>query len=153
MEALEILNRSLTDVHHLVRKIRYELANENGLNSSEFELLALLHSNSKPKSIKDVSCNMLLCSQAITKIAKSLMAKGLLTTQKSPADKRVTYLLLTSRGEMIADREQMLREFLLLSLIRNENTDTVDAACQLMERLGWTLQSLAKPQTVQFAYA
>jgi DNA-binding MarR family transcriptional regulator len=144
MNNIEILNRSFTDIYQLIRKIRFELAAETNMNCSEFELLAYLYTNNHPCSIKEVSRNLLLCSQAITKIAKSLIRKGLVTTEKNEDDKRVTYLLLTDKGKLLASREHQLREHLIRIIIRTHSSAEVDATVLMMDKLNQTLKSFKR---------
>lgn len=144
MNNVEILNRSFTDIYQLIRKIRFELAAENNLNCSEFELLAYLYTNSNPRSIKEVSRNLLLCSQAITKIAKSLIREGLVNTEKNDDDKRVTYLMLTDKGKLLASREHQLREHLIRTIIRTHSGAEVDATVLMMDKLNQTLKSFTR---------
>lgn len=119
MDSAKAISRDLFKIITDVKRVRHRIARDTGLNLSEFELLCILFNSREPLSIKEASSELLLCSQAVTKIAKSLNAKGLLVYEKSDADRRVTQLKLTREGRQIAEREAAARQRFVDEALQN----------------------------------
>ncbi|MFW5659597.1 MAG: MarR family winged helix-turn-helix transcriptional regulator [Bacteroidota bacterium] len=86
------------------------MANAHQLNSSELELLLILAHTEEDLSIKHISQRMMLCSQAITKISRSLHNSELVKFEKSSEDRRVTFVKLTPQGLDVVAEERRARE-------------------------------------------
>jgi DNA-binding MarR family transcriptional regulator len=123
------INRSLDQLQLSLRSIRYTVARETNLSNSEFDLIAALHSAGRPLNIKELSKELLLCSQAITKLYKRLLNLELISIERTPSDRRQTLLRLTESGARIAEREQQIRlAFLRHSLTHVSDADMASAA-------------------------
>lgn len=124
--------QSIANIQRDFRVVKHRLAREAGLNTSEYELLLTLHALESSLSIKELSNHLLLCSQAITKIAKNLETKDLVTSAKSTHDRRVTYIQLTDKGLSLAEREQSFRESAIAEIIEDLNRSEAEAFMQAL---------------------
>jgi DNA-binding MarR family transcriptional regulator len=113
MAALQNMTQALKTLSDALRFAKHTIAYRNGLNTSELEVLVSLYNSPEPLSIKNLSSDLMLCSQAITKIAKNLNALGLLESRKSTIDRRITWIELTAKGAAIAKEERDFRESLI----------------------------------------
>lgn len=100
-----------------MRLAKHNIARRSGLNTSELEVLVSLYHASDPLSIKHLSNDLMLCSQAITKICKNLQALGLIESRKSSIDRRITWVELSARGAVIAKEEKEYREGFLKQVL------------------------------------
>ncbi|MBX3102898.1 MAG: winged helix DNA-binding protein [Bacteroidetes bacterium] len=105
MKELETLSKACFDINYKIRQIKYVISRDAGLSTSEYEVLSYLRQVNDRRAIKDVSQYLLLCSQAVTKIAKRLLQLEYISMEKSAADRRVTFLTLTSKGQALAEEE------------------------------------------------
>ena len=108
-----VIPRTSDALFHLFqhfKQIRYAVSEEEGLNSSELELLLILAHAKDNCSIKFISEQMHLCSQAITKISRALEKRELVYFEKSTQDRRVTFVKLSDSGQVVVQRERLARE-------------------------------------------
>jgi len=89
----------------------------HGITRSEFSVLSALARAGRPLRASEVVSTTMLSGASITKIAETLVRRGLLVRQKSERDGRVVLLALTDRGNAVvademprrlADDEQMI---------------------------------------------
>lgn len=118
MNELMEISHACFDLNYRIRKIKYLIARSEGLNSSEYEVLSYLFHSGEKRSIKEVSKFLLLCSQAVTKITKKLVQEQYIELEKSSTDRRVTYLVLTTKGEALARTEESQKLALFAELER-----------------------------------
>lgn len=104
----------MTLAHHL-RHLRHRMARQAGLNYTEYELLANLHHQQRPMSVKEMSQSLFLCSQAVTKITKSLIKRGFVLTHKSETDKRITYITPTAAATTLTEEEASIQQMWIAS--------------------------------------
>ena len=119
-QSLAFIPRTSDALFHLFqhfKQIRHDVANAHQLNSSELELLLILAHSEEDLSIKHISQRMMLCSQAITKISRSLSKSELVKFEKSTEDRRVTYVKLTQNGLAVVSEERQARELALREAI------------------------------------
>jgi DNA-binding MarR family transcriptional regulator len=150
MEKITQLDQSLQTLHRYARQIRHDFANRTGLNYTEFELLAVLNEYDRPMSVKEVSKELFLCSQAVTKISKFLLSVNLIVVEKSKEDKRVTFLSLTDSGRSIAAREQNARESVLqkcLVAIPSQHIDNMNQVMMIVRQsASHVVENVVAPQ-------
>lgn len=125
MESVQNIMRSVIAVNRFIRYAKIELAKFLGLNPTEYELLYTLFAHQKSMSVKELSKEMFLCSQAITKITKNLVRLGYLEAQKSFSDKRVTSINLTKLGTTAMQRGEAVREQMIQTAIQSIETDDI----------------------------
>ncbi len=112
-QSLAFIPRTSDALFHLFqhfKQIRHDVANAHKLNTSELELLLILDHTEEDLSIKHISQRMMLCSQAITKISRSLNKSELVKFEKSSEDRRVTFVKLTQAGLNVVAEERHARE-------------------------------------------
>jgi len=68
LDRVHALATSLKAFNDSLRLAKYNIAKQNGLNTSEFEVLVSLNNSLEPLSIKQLSAELLLCSQAISRL-------------------------------------------------------------------------------------
>jgi|NOAtaT_6_FD_contig_21_4946238_length_581_multi_4_in_0_out_0_1 DNA-binding MarR family transcriptional regulator len=110
MKELKTLSKACFDINYKIRQIKHVISRDAGLSTSEYEVISYLHQVDERRAIKDVSQYLLLCSQAVTKIAKRLLQLEYIAMEKSTEDRRVTYLTLTSKGQSLAEDEASQKE-------------------------------------------
>jgi DNA-binding MarR family transcriptional regulator len=152
MEANKSIARALYGIGEAVKKLRYELAKQEDLNTSEYDLLVHIYQSEDEMSIKHSSYRLLLCSQAITKISRTLESRGFITLDKSEHDRRVTYLRLTPEGKRVAKYEEEMREQLIKLAAINLPTQDMELGASLLAALSFgveaTLKANLQPQLV-----
>lgn len=124
---------ALVAVCHQMRALRHRMAAQAGLNVSEYDLLAALHHAQRPMSVKELSQSLFLCSQAITKITKSLCRHGYLLTYKSATDRRITYVSPTELAHKLTIQEAALQQQWLASNLHEHLS--ADAAQHFLQGL------------------
>lgn len=95
-------------VHAKANKLA--MAKEYGLNNSEFEFIITVYYAEGALTVKDLSERLMLCSQAVTKIAKNLQQMGYIQTRKMQHDRRMTWIQLTERGSAVGQRDEASNE-------------------------------------------
>lgn len=81
----------------------------HGVSRSEFSVLSALARTGRPLRASEVVSTTMLSGASITKIADSLLRRGLLVRQKSERDGRVVLLALTQAGRAVVDDEMPKR--------------------------------------------
>lgn len=127
------ISRSIVAITNALKVIRHTVAEQTKLNTSEFELLQHIYYATEPQSVKALSNKMLLCSQAITKIARTLDTEGCLVHKKSTGDRRVTFLYLTDRGKALVEQEERLRDFVIQACTQQLQPDQLQAAAEVLQ--------------------
>lgn len=79
------------------------------ITRSEFSVLSALARADRPLRASEVVSTTLLSGASITKIADSLVGRGLVVRQKSERDGRVVLLALTEAGRAVVDDEMPRR--------------------------------------------
>lgn len=146
-EKITQLDSNLQAIHQHMRWIRHQFANRTGLNYTEFELLAVLNEQGRPMSVKEVSRELFLCSQAVTKISKFLLSANLIVVEKSKEDKRVTFLQLTEPGRSLAESERQTRTSVLSKSLTSIPVHQLDVVNQVMRIVGQTTGHLVEHVT------
>ncbi len=131
--------------------VRNELATKANLNVTEIEFLATVFLAGKQLSVKEVSSQLHLCSQAVTKISKNLRSLGLIATHKSLVDKRSTLISLTESGQKLAQLEKNKREVLLLRCLQTCSIDDIDKFCKVLSVVHGSLHDLMRTDTENVA--
>ncbi|WNG85309.1 MarR family transcriptional regulator [Mycobacterium sp. ITM-2016-00317] len=82
---------------------------QHGITRSEFSVLSALARADRPLRASEVVSTTMLSGASITKIADSLVRRGLLVRHKSDRDGRVVLLALTDAGQAVVDDEMPRR--------------------------------------------
>ena len=86
----------------VARAVEAEIA-QHGLTTTEFGILEALH-HKGPLLLGEIQRKVLVTSGGITYLVDRLVAKGLVTREPSPDDRRARYAVLTADGQqLIAD--------------------------------------------------
>jgi MarR family 2-MHQ and catechol resistance regulon transcriptional repressor len=135
MDKTTEITNALYSINRDFRIVKYNMAREAGLNTSEYEfLISLLHSE-KTLSIKELSNELLLCSQAITKISKHLEKLGLIESEKSTKDRRITYINLSKEGKDLANREARYRNKLISQFTEDLSDKELETVSKAMNSI------------------
>jgi DNA-binding MarR family transcriptional regulator len=81
---------------HRVRTAADSALRECGLSFPGYKLLRALENSDRP--MREISAELHIAARTVTDIADGLEARGLVSRQASPADRRVTLLHLTGPG-------------------------------------------------------
>lgn len=124
MESVQNIVRSIAAINRFIRYAKIELAKFLGLNPTEYELLYTLFVHQRSMSVKELSAEMFLSSQAITKITKNLILLNYLESNKSSTDKRVTFITLSKLGFISMQKGEIVRDQMIKTVIQSiENQD------------------------------
>ncbi|AQA05470.1 MarR family transcriptional regulator [Mycobacterium sp. MS1601] len=136
---IEVLGR----VHRIasISNQRLDLHLErHGINRSEFSVLSALARANRPLRASEVVSTTMLSGASITKIADSLLRRGLLVRQKSERDGRVVLLALTDAGRAVVDDEMPRRiaddEDMIAGLDPDERETLADLLRKICATLG-----------------
>lgn len=98
-----------------------------GVNQTEFGVLEFLyHRGEQP--IQVLGKKILIASSSITYVVDKLEEKGFVCRRSCPNDRRVTYAVLTSEGQMLMDRifpahEQKINE--IFEVLTEQEVETM----------------------------
>ena len=82
---------------------------QHGITRSEFSVLSALARVGRPLRASEVVSTTKLSGASITKVAESLVRRGLLVREKAERDGRVVLLALTDAGRAVVDVEMPRR--------------------------------------------
>ena len=85
-------------LHHIMMRVGDRLTREHRLSSSRWMLLCVLGRHDEPMTVGEVSDDLLLSAQNVSRMAAVLESEGLLERSNRPGRGRTTYLSLTQRG-------------------------------------------------------
>ena len=83
----------------VAREVEGDIARHD-LTTTEFGILEALH-HKGPLLLGEIQRKVLVTSGGITYLVDRLVAKGLLTREPSPDDRRARYAVLTAKGERL----------------------------------------------------
>jgi DNA-binding MarR family transcriptional regulator len=135
MNQVTDIARSCNRISKVEQQIRYRLARAAGLNNSEFELLTTLHHYGRPMNVKELAEELLLCSQAITKITKRLQSLNMISLGKSEQDRRATMVDLMPKGSEIAVWDAEIRQRLFEHALVAEDSAGLSEFASAMREL------------------
>ncbi|ULN38239.1 MarR family winged helix-turn-helix transcriptional regulator [Mycolicibacterium smegmatis] len=105
---IEVLGRVQRIASICNHRLDLDLA-RHGVNRSEFSVLSALARAGRPLRASEVVSTTMLSGASITKIADSLVGRGLVVRQKSERDGRVVLLAPTDAGRAVVDDEMPRR--------------------------------------------
>jgi MarR family 2-MHQ and catechol resistance regulon transcriptional repressor len=126
-----VLARSYAAVARTVEK---DIA-RHGLTTTEFGILEALH-HKGPLLLGEIQRKVLVTSGGITYLVDRLVAKGLVTREPSPDDRRARYAVLTPEGARLIDSIFPPHAELLTSAMRTLTAEEQAMATALLRRLG-----------------
>lgn len=85
-------------LHHLMMRVGDRLTRRHGLSSSRWMLLCTLGRAQRPTTVGEVSDDLLLSAQNVSRMAAVLESEGLIDRSHPPGNGRSTFLGLTDRG-------------------------------------------------------
>jgi MarR family 2-MHQ and catechol resistance regulon transcriptional repressor len=118
----------------MARAVEGQIA-QHGLTTTEFGILEALH-HKGPLLLGEIQRKVLVTSGGITYLVDRLVAKGLVTREPSPDDRRARYAVLTREGkQLIAEIFPAHAAFLagMLSALNEREQEQVTA---LLRKLG-----------------
>lgn len=136
MDQLLTITRSLNRLNKAEQQVRFRLAKASGLNTSEFEVLTTLLYYDRPMNVKELAQELMLCSQAVTKITKRLNSLHLISLNKSEQDRRATMVDLLEKGRVLALWDAQVLQRLYEEALRGEDTTEIGefaAAIRVLE--------------------
>ena len=134
-ETVTSLTLSITSLDRFIRVVKLNSARLAGLNSTEYEVLFSVFYSKEQLSVKDLSREMFLCSQAITKITKELLKAELIYVEKSPKDRRVTYITLTEKGRNLIQKDEMRRKAMVRKCIEDIAASDLQYCADLLHKI------------------
>lgn len=118
----------------VARAVEVEIA-RHGLTTTEFGILEALH-HKGPLLLGEIQRKVLVTSGGITYLVDRLVAKGLVTREPSPDDRRARYAVLTPEGkQLIAEIFPVHAAFLADVLSTLDEREHADATA-LLRKLG-----------------
>jgi DNA-binding MarR family transcriptional regulator len=134
-DATELAARLRIALVPLTRKLRQQ--NGPDLSASHASALASI-ARSGPLTVGDLAELEHVSSPMITKIAKALEERGLVTRTADPSDRRVTQLALTDEGTRRLEQSRKRKNAWLATKLRALDADElacIESAIPLIERL------------------
>ncbi|MCS7073205.1 MAG: MarR family transcriptional regulator [Bacteroidia bacterium] len=129
------LTLSITSLDRFIRIVKLTSARLAGLNSTEYEVLFSIYYSKQSLSVKDLSREMFLSSQAITKIVKNLLKKGFIHAEKSAKDRRITYITLTEKGQTLIQKDEMHRKAMVRKCIEDISVTDLQYCANLLHKI------------------
>ncbi|MFF8974900.1 MarR family winged helix-turn-helix transcriptional regulator [Streptomyces sp. NPDC014995] len=75
-----------------------------GMETWEFDVLATLRRSGRPLTAKSLAASVMIGSAALTNRIDRLVARGLVTREAVPGDRRSLHIALTDEGRDLVDR-------------------------------------------------
>lgn len=121
MNQVANITNSISKLNKAEQQVRFRLAKAAGLNTSEFEVLTTLFLHGRAMNVKELAAELMLCSQAITKITKRLRTLEMISLGKSELDRRATMVDLLAKGRRLAKWDSEVRQRLFEEALRGED--------------------------------
>jgi MarR family 2-MHQ and catechol resistance regulon transcriptional repressor len=126
-----VLARSYAAVARVVEK---DIA-QHGLTTTEFGILEVLH-HKGPLLLGEIQRKVLVTSGGITYLVDRLVAKGLVTREPSPDDRRARYAVLTAEGARLIEAIFPAHADMIAHAIGALTADEQATATSLLRKLG-----------------
>src|SRR4051812_19282614 len=107
----------------------------HGLTTTEFGILEALH-HKGPLLLGEIQRKVLVTSGGITYLVDRLVAKGLVTREPSPDDRRARYAVLTAEGKQLIAQIFPAHAARLASVLSVLNEREQEQATDLLRKLG-----------------
>ena len=118
----------------VARAVEADIA-RHGLTTTEFGILEALH-HKGPLLLGEIQRKVLVTSGGITYLVDRLVAKGLVTREPSPDDRRARYAVLTAEGKQLIAQIFPAHAARLASVLSVLNEREQEEATDLLRKLG-----------------
>ena len=118
----------------VAREVESDIA-VHGLTTTEFGILEALH-HKGPLLLGEIQRKVLVTSGGITYLVDRLVAKGLVTREPSPDDRRARYAVLTPAGAALIDAIFPSHAAFLTTRMQALTPDEQAEATALLRKLG-----------------
>ncbi len=122
---------------HLLRRVRREDA-ASGLSGPRLSALSVLVFGGGPLTLGQLAAAEQVRPPTMTRLVNALEAEGLVTRERDPADRRITYLRASAQGEALLRAGRTRRVAALarqLGGLSGKDRDVLARAAALLERL------------------
>lgn len=120
----------------------HRTSEKHGLNPTEFAVLELLHHTGR-QPIQKIGQKILLRSGSMTYVVDKLEKRGLLERVNCEADKRVTYMSITTAGEELMISIFPEHAANIKSIMTSLTIEEQDQAIELLRKLGLSVKNLS----------
>jgi MarR family 2-MHQ and catechol resistance regulon transcriptional repressor len=118
----------------VARAVEADIA-QHGLTTTEFGILEALH-HKGPLLLGEIQRKVLVTSGGITYLVDRLVAKGLVTREPSPDDRRARYAVLTRDGKQLIAQIFPAHAAFLEEMLSALNEREPEEATALLRKLG-----------------
>lgn len=132
-----VLNRALQSIEKQIIK---DIKN-HGLNLSEFAVLELLY-NKGDQPIQKIGQKILLASSSMTYVIDKLEKKQFLKRRACPNDRRVTYAVITEKGQSLFDDIFPQHKKAINHIMGGLNAGEKELVIDQLKKLGYFAQNL-----------
>lgn len=132
-----VLNRALQSIEKQIIK---DIKN-HGLNLSEFAVLELLYSKGD-QPIQKIGQKILLASSSMTYVIDKLEKKQFLKRRACPNDRRVTYAVITEKGQELFDDIFPKHREAIDKIMGGLNAGEKELMIDQLKKLGYFAQNL-----------
>jgi MarR family 2-MHQ and catechol resistance regulon transcriptional repressor len=126
----------------VARAVEAQIA-QHGLTTTEFGILEALH-HKGPLLLGEIQRKVLVTSGGITYLVDRLVAKGLVTREPSPDDRRARYAVLTPEGKQLIAEIFPAHAAFLAGMLSTLNEREQGEATALLRKLGLAAAALAE---------
>ena len=120
----------------------HRTSEKHGLNPTEFAVLELLHHTGR-QPIQKIGQKILLRSGSMTYVVDKLEKRGLLERVNCEADKRVTYMAITTAGEELMISIFPEHAANIKSIMTSLTIEEQNQAIELLRKLGLSVKNLS----------
>ncbi len=119
-------------------KVNWLKAPIDGVKASEIRIILLLYGNpempNKSKTVSEISKLLQVTSPTVTQTINQLIQNNCVTRSADPADKRMTYITLTEKGEHIAQKAIAMHKDFLRGMLNHLGTNQSQQFIQLLHQ-------------------
>lgn len=122
-----------------IRKRVEENIKELGLNPTEFAVLELIYSKGD-QPIQKIGDKVLIASSSITYVVDKLEKKGLLQRKPCPNDRRVTFAVITDKGQTFMEEAFPKHQEAIHEILGGLNEEEKEQMIEHLKKLGYFAQ-------------
>lgn len=132
-----VLTRSLDAIQKRVKENIQTL----GLNPTEFAVLELIY-NKGEQPIQKISQKILIASSSTTYVVDKLESKGFIKRKPCPADRRITYAVITKAGYDLMDELFPKHQLAIQEIFSALTTEEKNVMIDRLKKLGYHAENM-----------
>lgn len=137
----KIIGYSLSELSRLFHRSVKNIANDNGISSTYFQILGFLtHNQDENITQKDICEFVKMKAPTISLTLQNMESEGLIERVKSETDSRCTYVVLTQKGIELNDRVKTFFDITEQKMINSLTKSEYQTLMKCLEKMKTALE-------------